>query len=105
MEEILHFDTLTLEQKNDFLQKKLKEAMDENSLLKERLKKYSNPERRKKYYHEHKEEFSQKNKEITSEKRAEYNKKAYQKRKEKMEQLQQLENNVQTIFLNKLTIS
>ena len=105
MEEILHFDTLTLEQKNDFLQKKLKEAMDEITSLKERLKNYTNPERKKKYYQQHKEEILQKHKEITSEKRAEYNKKAYQKRKEKMEQLQQLENNVQTIFFNKLTIS
>ena len=53
--EILHFDTLTLEQKNDFLQKKLKEAMDEINSLKERLKNYTNPEQKKIYYQENRE--------------------------------------------------
>jgi DNA anti-recombination protein RmuC len=105
MESILYFDTLSLEEKNNFLQKKLKEVIDENNSLKERLKNYTNPDRKKKYYQENREKILQKHKEITAEKRAEYNKKAYEKKKEKIEQLQQIQNNIQTIFLNKLNIS
>ncbi len=102
---ILNFDTLSLRDKNDFLLKKVKELYNENNSLKERLKNYTNPERKKKYYQQHKEEILQKHKEISSEKRAEYNKRAYQKRKEKVDKLTKLENNVQTIFFNKLNIS
>jgi hypothetical protein len=78
----LNFNTLSVEEKNDFLQKKLKEVIDENNSLKERLKNYTNPDRKKKYYQQHKEEILQKHKDISPEKRAEYNKRAYQKRKE-----------------------
>jgi len=63
----------------------------ENETLKQRvnelethLKKYTNPTRNKKYYHENKEEIKQKQYApsiITPEQRKEYNKRAYQKRK------------------------
>ena len=61
---------------------------------KEHLKKYTAPSNMKKYYQNHKEEIKQKVKEyreknnykpiIDNEKRKEYNKIAYQKRKEKL---------------------
>lgn len=67
----------------------------ENEILKQRvneletrLKKYTNPTRNKKYYHENKEEIKQKQYApsiITPEQRKEYNKRAYQKRKSKNE--------------------
>ena len=69
----------------------------ENELneTKEHLKKYTAPSNMKKYYQNHKEEIIKKVKEykeknnynpsIDKEKRKEYNKIAYQKRKEKME--------------------
>jgi hypothetical protein len=77
----------------------LKEDLDKakNELIetKERLKKYTAPSNMKKYYQNHKEEIIKKVKEykkknnynptIDSEKRKEYNKIAYQKRKEKLE--------------------
>jgi hypothetical protein len=63
----------------------LKQRVNE---LETRLKKYTNPTRNKKYYHENKEEIKQKQYApsiITSEQRKEYNKRAYQKRKGKNE--------------------
>jgi hypothetical protein len=59
--------------------------------LKEKLKKYTAPDRKKKYYEKHKEEILNKVKEYnlknkpSAEKIKEYNKKAYEKRKEKKE--------------------
>lgn len=64
--------------------------------LKEHLKKYTSPSRNKKYYQNHKEELLQKNKEyikktnyfenyeyvVSPDKKKEYNKRAYLKRKE-----------------------
>ena len=68
---------------------------DEVTILKEKLKNYTAPSRSKKFYENHKEAIQQKNKEykeknnynpvIDVEKRKEYNKIAYQKRKEKKE--------------------
>jgi hypothetical protein len=69
--------------------------------LKEHLKKYTAPSRNKKYYENHKDELLQKNKEyikktnyfenyeynVSPDKRKEYNKKAYLKRKEKLEKI------------------
>ena len=70
----------------------LKEEID---LLKEKLKKYTAPKRSKKFYETHKEEIKQKvreykektnyNSNIPKEKKQEYNKRAYLKKKEKIE--------------------
>ena len=70
----------------------LKEEID---LLKEKLKNYTAPKRSKKFYETHKEEIKQKvreykektnyNSNIPKEKKKEYNKRAYLKKKEKIE--------------------
>ena len=70
----------------------LKEEVD---LLKEKLKNYTAPKRSKKFYETHKEEIKQKvreykektnyNSNIPKEKKQEYNKRAYLKKKEKKE--------------------
>jgi broad specificity polyphosphatase/5'/3'-nucleotidase SurE len=70
----------------------LKEEID---LLKEKLKNYTAPKRSKKFYETHKEEIKQKVREykektnyninIPKEKKQEYNKRAYLKKKEKIE--------------------
>ena len=60
--------------------------------LQEQLKKYTAPTRSKKFYQNHKEELKQKAREykekmnysIPKDKKKEYNKRAYEKRKEKM---------------------
>ena len=74
------------------------ELQKEIEVLKYRLKKYTNPERKKKYYENHREEIlerqkiynkkSNKNpKKLTKEQRQVYNRTAYQKRKlKKLEQ-------------------
>ena len=69
----------------------LKEEID---LLKEKLKNYTAPKRSKKFYETHKEEIKQKvreykektnyNSNIPKEKKQEYNKRAYLKKKEKI---------------------
>jgi hypothetical protein len=78
---------------------RLKEELEitKNDLIKtkEHLKKYTSPSNMKKYYQNHKEEIIKKVKEykknnnyipiVDKEKRREYNKIAYKKRKEKME--------------------
>ncbi len=70
---------------------KIKNLQEENIKLKielngikEHLKKYTAPERNKLFYKEHKEELLQKMKDkpISQEKRKEYNKKYYLKKKE-----------------------
>jgi len=60
---------------------KLKSELED---IKEHLKKYTAPERSKKYYENHKEKLLQKMKDnpISSDKRKEYNKNYYLKRKE-----------------------
>ena len=70
----------------------LKEEID---LLKEKLKNYTAPKRSKKFYETHKEEIKQKvreykektnyNSNIPKEKKQEYNKRAYLKKKENIE--------------------
>jgi hypothetical protein len=70
----------------------LKEEID---LLKEKLKNYTAPKRSKNFYETHKEEIKQKvreykektnyNSNIPKEKKQEYNKRAYLKKKEKIE--------------------
>jgi hypothetical protein len=76
---------------NILLKNKINELEKEITELKEHLKKYTAPTRYKKYYENHKEELLQKNKEyreknnyqyiISSDKKKEYNKKAYLKKK------------------------
>lgn len=76
------------------------ELLNENEQLKKRLKKYTAPERNAKFYENHKEEIIEKVKEYqkqtgyksipTPEQKKEYNKRAYQKRKE----LMKLENKI-----------
>ena len=71
--------------KNKFLEEeniKLKKELDET---REHLKKYTAPSRHKTYYENHKEELlsKQKNYIISSEKKKEYARKAYLKKKEK----------------------
>ncbi len=64
-------------------------------ILKEKLKKYTAPDRSKTYYQAHKEEILTKKKEasekqdpiLSKERRKEINKRAYQKRKEKTKEL------------------
>ena len=77
MEEEFLFKIKNLEEENKQLKLELEET-------KEHLKKYTSPERNKKFYKEHKEELLQKMKDnpIPSEKRKEYNKKYYLKKKE-----------------------
>ncbi len=68
---------------------------EEIELLKEKLKNYTAPKRSKKFYETHKEEIKQKvreykektnyNSNIPKEKKQEYNKRAYLKKKEKIE--------------------
>lgn len=90
-----------MEYNNDLLEKynKLKQDYDNLSKGKEdlelRLKKYTAPERKKKFYENHKEEIKQKVKDykiktgykpqVSEEKQREYNRRAYLKRKEKIE--------------------
>lgn len=76
MEELLHKIKI-LEEEN----KTLRIELDET---KEHLKKYTAPKRNKKYYETHKEELLNKMKlePISSDKRKEYNKNYYLKRKE-----------------------
>ena len=79
----------------NFLKTELEKTKNELIETKEHLKKYTAPSNMKKYYQNHKEEIIKKVKEykeknnykpnIDKEKRKEYNKLAYQKRKEKME--------------------
>lgn len=80
------------------LQNKYDNILKENTELKEHLKKYTSPEKNKRYYQNHKEKVKKnvtehRNKtgykpQITPEKRKEYNRTAYLKRKQKI-----LENN------------
>ena len=73
----------------------VEKLQQEITLLKEKLKKYTAPDRSKTYYQTHKEEILIKKKEastkqdpiISKERRKEINKKAYKKRKEKMKEL------------------
>jgi hypothetical protein len=80
----------------NMLREELEKTKDELIETKEHLKKYTSPSNMKKYYQNHKEEIIKKVKEykeknnykpfIDKEKRKEYNKIAYQKRREKIEQ-------------------
>ena len=76
------------------LLKTIENLKTENEELKIRLKKYTNPDRRKKYYQNHKAELLEKQKlynnknpsyKPTKEQKKEYNKRAYEKRKREKE--------------------
>jgi hypothetical protein len=79
----------------------IKQLENENKELKEKLKNYTAPKRSKTFYENHKEDVLQKNKEykektnyyanLSPEKKKEYAKRAYLKRKEKLKELK-LEN-------------
>ena len=71
------------------LQEKIKLLEEENKELKEKLKKYTAPVRHKNYYESHKYDIIQKTKEynnsLTPEKKKEYARRAYLKKKEKQD--------------------
>jgi len=71
--------------KYKLLEEENKKLLDELNKTKEHLKKYTAPTRSKKYYETHKEELLEKMKlnPTPSEKRKEYNKNYYLKKKEK----------------------
>ncbi len=66
----------------------INELKEQMKLLNEHLKKYTAPERSKKYYENNKEEIIEKNKKyhesLSSEKIKEYSKRAYEKKKQKL---------------------
>lgn len=76
-----------------FLKEENKRIMTELENTKEHLKKYTSPDRCKKFYEKHKDEIKTKVKEykektnydknIPKDKKSEYNKRAYQKKKDK----------------------
>jgi len=72
-----------LQEINKLQEEKIIALEEELEKTKEHLKKYTAPKRNKKFYENHKEELLQKMKEnpIPSEKRKEYNKKYYLKKK------------------------
>jgi hypothetical protein len=88
MEELL-VKYKVLEEENANLKKELTET-------KEHLKKYTAPSRSKKFYETHKEEILEKKKDPkVKEQRKEINKRAYQKKKEKLKEAENIkENNI-----------
>lgn len=76
--------------------KEYEKLLEEYNKIKEHLKKYTAPSRNKSFYENHKEEIKRKVKEYqektgyksipSKEKRKEYNKRAYEKRKKKPEE-------------------
>ena len=71
-----------METELEVLNNKIKALEEENMTLKEHLKKYTAPARCRKYYQDHKEDIKEKVKKyVTSEKRQEYNKRYYEKKK------------------------
>ena len=91
--------------KEDTIKNKYEKLLIENAELKKinddletRLKKYTSPERNKRFYQNHKEEIKEKVKEyvkktnykpiVSKEKRKEYSRRAYLKKKEKLAELE-----------------
>lgn len=72
---------MTLEEENVLLKLKIEKLVKELEETKQHLKKYTSPERNKKYYNEHKKEIIAKQKPTPSEKRKEYNRISYLRRK------------------------
>ena len=71
---------MNFEEENKLLKIEIEILQKELIDTKEKLKKYTAPERNKKYYDLHKEEIISKQKPVTSEKRKEYNRNSYLKR-------------------------
>ena len=71
---------MNFEEENKLLKIEIEILQKELIDTKENLKKYTAPERNKKYYDLHKEEIISKQKPVTSEKRKEYNRNSYLKR-------------------------
>lgn len=73
------------------LRSEIDKLKTENETLKEKLKKYSNPERNKKFYQKNKQKIIQKANErlknLPKEKKQEYARRAYLKRKEKLKSM------------------
>ena len=76
-----------IKKENEELKQKILSLENENIELKEHLKKYTAPSRNKKYYETHKEDLLNKMKEnpIPYDKRKEYNKTYYLKKKESIQ--------------------
>jgi hypothetical protein len=72
---------MTLEEENVLLKLEIEKLVKELEETKQHLKKYTSPERNKKYYNEHKKEIIAKQKPTPSEKRKEYNRISYLRRK------------------------
>jgi len=79
------------------LQEKIKLLEEENKELKEKLKKYTAPVRHKNYYESHKDDIIQKTKEykdnLPLEKKKEYARTAYLKKKDKINSLNEKKQN------------
>ena len=71
---------MNFEEENKLLKIEIEILQKELIDTKEKLKKYTAPERNKKYYDLHKEEIISKQKPVSSEKRKEYNRISYLKR-------------------------
>ena len=77
--------------KNKILEERIQQLTDELNETKEHLKKYTAPLRSKTFYDNHREEILEKKKDPKAkEQRKEINKRAYLKRKEKLQQLTDL---------------
>jgi hypothetical protein len=77
--------------KNKILEERIQQLTDELNETKEHLKKYTAPLRSKTFYDNHREEILEKKKDPKArEQRKEINKRAYIKRKEKLQQLADL---------------
>ena len=78
---------MNFEKENQLFKMEIERLKKELEETKEHLKKYTSPERNKKYYNEHKKEIIAKQKPTSSEKRKEYNRISYLRRKEKENEL------------------
>ena len=78
---------MNFEKENQLLKMEIERLNKELEETKEHLKKYTSPERNKKYYNEHKKEIIANQKPTSSEKRKEYNRNSYLRRKEKENEL------------------
>jgi len=77
--------------KNKLLEDQIQKLQDELTKTKEHLKKYTAPPRSKTFYENHKEEILEKKKDPKlKEQRKDINKRAYQKKKEKLKELENI---------------
>jgi len=77
--------------KNKLLEDQIQKLHDELTKTKEHLKKYTAPSRSKTFYENHKEEILEKKKDPKlKEQRKDINKRAYQKKKEKLKELENI---------------